>query len=61
MTDELLTKEDVAKRFGKKPGTVMMWVKNDILKGHKVGGSWFFRKEDVEALTRNNGRRKTGV
>ena len=49
MTD-LMTKNQVAVVFGKTSRTIMNWVKEGRLKGHKIGGSWFFKKADVEAL-----------
>ena len=42
--------KEVAEKFNKTRRTIMNWVEKGLLKGHKIGGSWFFLEEDVDAL-----------
>jgi len=47
--DTLLTLEEVADRLRVSVRTVKQWANSDELPGGKVGGSWRFRRSDVEA------------
>ncbi len=49
MTDEILTLKEVAKYLKLAEKTAYKLVAEGKLPGFKVGGSWRFKREDVEA------------
>ncbi len=49
MTDEILTLKDVAKYLKLAEKTAYKLAAEGKLPGFKVGGSWRFKREDVEA------------
>jgi len=52
MTDEILTLKEVAQYLKLAEKTAYRLVAEGKLPGFKVGGSWRFRKDDVEKLTK---------
>ena len=48
MTDEILTLKEVAEYLKLAEKTAYRLAAEDRLPGFKVGGSWRFRKEDIE-------------
>jgi excisionase family DNA binding protein len=52
MTDEILTIKDVAAYLKLNEKTAYRLVLNGDIPGFKVGGSWRFRKEEIEAWTK---------
>lgn len=52
MTDEILTLKEVAKYLKIAEKTAYRLAAEGKLPGFKVGGSWRFRKDDVEKLTK---------
>lgn len=52
MTDEILTLKEVAKYLKLAEKTAYRLAAEGKLPGFKVGGSWRFRKDDVEKLTK---------
>jgi len=54
--DELLTAGEVAVALRLNVKTVYRLLHNEKLPGKKIGGSWRFRKVDVEILLLRSGR-----
>lgn len=52
MTDEILTLKEVAKYLKLAEKTAYRLAADGKLPGFKVGGSWRFRKDEVEKLTK---------
>jgi len=52
MTDEILTLKEVAKYLKLAEKTAYRLVAEGKLPGFKVGGSWRFRKDEIEKLTK---------
>lgn len=52
MTDEILTLKEVAQYLKMTEKTAYRLVAEGKLPGFKVGGSWRFRKDEVEKLTK---------
>ena len=52
MTDEILTLKEVAKYLKLAEKTAYRLAAEGKLPGFKVGGSWRFRKDEVEKLTK---------
>ena len=52
MTDEILTLKEVAQYLKLAEKTAYRLAAEGKLPGFKVGGSWRFRKDDVEKLTK---------
>ncbi len=58
MTDEILTLKEVAKYLKLAEKTAYRLASEGKLPGFKVGGSWRFRKDEVEKLTKGELRYK---
>ena len=52
MTDEILTLKEVAKYLKLAEKTAYRLVSEGKLPGFKVGGSWRFRRDEIEKLTK---------
>lgn len=52
MTDEIMTLKEVAKYLKLAEKTAYRLAAEGKLPGFKVGGSWRFRKDEVEKLTK---------
>ncbi len=50
----LMTTTQVAERFHKSLSTIRRWREDGVLTGIKIKGTWYFRTEDVEALTQDD-------
>ncbi len=60
-TEAMMTTNQVAKRFHKSIATIRRWREKKILTGYKVGGTWYFRTEDIEALTQDKEATQKGA
>ena len=60
MKDDILTVREVAEMLKLADKTVYGLVSNGEITGFKIGGSWRFRRDDIEALTRDTSVRHKG-
>lgn len=47
---DLLTANEVAAAARVSPTTVIQWVRRGVIPGIRVGGSWRFRRSDIDQL-----------
>ena len=59
MTDEILTLKEVAKYLKLAEKTAYRLAAEGKLPGFKVGGSWRFKKEDIESWIEDKKKRDT--
>lgn len=57
---KLLTQEELAKRWGMNPGSLVIWrIKGTGPKFVKIGRKVFYAEEEIEAFERKNTKRST--